>query len=91
MDGDEWEARLKSGQKLAREAEVARRSAGDTQRSFESTIAMQAEELERLREEARPRAQARWRRSAEVGLLGGEMVSDVCMHDFRVLKAMHGK
>lgn len=68
MHREEWEKRLERGQRLAKEAEVARRSTRDAQRSVEETIAEQAAELERLREEARARAPGRKpRRSFEVG------------------------
>eukprot|EP00903_Cladosiphon_okamuranus_P007267 g7045.t2 len=53
MDDDEWRARLERGQKLAREAETRRRDSRDAQRSAEETIAKQAAELKRLKEEAK--------------------------------------
>lgn len=67
MDDDEWRVRLERGQKLAREAESNRRDSRDAQRSAEDTIAKQAAELEKLREEAKSRAPGRrpWR-SCEV-------------------------
>lgn len=67
MDDDEWRARLGRGQKLARKAESNRRDSRDAQRSAEDTIAKQAAELEKLREEAKSRAPRRrsWR-SCEV-------------------------
>lgn len=55
MDDDEWRARVERGQKLAREAEGRRRSLRDAQRSAEDTIAEQAAELEKLREEVKSR------------------------------------
>lgn len=72
MDDDEWRARLERGQKLARKAEARRRDSRDAQRTAEETIAKQAAELKRLKEEAKE-ARARggggrrpWR-SHEVG------------------------
>ena len=53
MDDDEWRTRLERGQKLAREAETRRRDSRDAQRTAEETIAKQAAELKRLKEEAK--------------------------------------
>lgn len=53
MDDDEWRARLERGQKLAREAETRRRDSRDAKRTAEETIAKQAAELKRLKEEAK--------------------------------------
>lgn len=72
MDDDEWRARLERGQKLAREAEANRRSSRDAQRSAEETIAKQAAEIKRLKDEAKARApggRSRSWRSYEVSYL----------------------
>eukprot|EP00904_Undaria_pinnatifida_P008688 jgi/Undpi1/494/HiC_scaffold_10.g03960.m1 len=71
QDDDEWRSRLERGQNLAREAEAARRGARDAQRNAEETIAEQAAEIQRLREEARSRAPGRWRRPYDDGGDGG--------------------
>ncbi|CAB1121432.1 unnamed protein product [Ectocarpus sp. CCAP 1310/34] len=67
MDDDEWRARVERGQKLAREAEGRRRSLRDAQRSAEDTIAEQAAELEKLREEAKSRRVGRRALRAQEG------------------------
>lgn len=85
MDDDEWRARVERGQKLAREAEGRRRSLRDAQRSAEDTIAEQAAELEKLREEAKSRrvgrralrAQDVRLRAALVSRMGGLLSSCV--------------
>lgn len=53
MDDDDWRARVERGQKLAREAEARRRDSRDAQRTAEETIAKQAAELKRLKEDAK--------------------------------------
>lgn len=53
MDDDDWRTRVERGQKLAREAEARRRDSRDAQRTAEETIAKQAAELKRLKEEAK--------------------------------------
>ncbi|CAM9304082.1 unnamed protein product [Ectocarpus sp. 4 AP-2014] len=80
MDDDEWCARVERGQNLAREAEVRRRSLRDAQRSAEDTIAEQAAELEKLREEAKSRRVGRRSLRAQDG-----STSSMADFGFRVL------
>ncbi|CAM9350477.1 unnamed protein product [Ectocarpus sp. 6 AP-2014] len=80
MDDDEWRARVERGQKLAREAEGRRRSLRDAQRSAEDTIAEQAAELEKLREEAKSRRVGRRALRAQDG-----STSSMADFGFRVL------
>lgn len=76
QDDDEWRSRLERGQNLAREAEAARRGARDAQRNAEETIAEQAAEIQRLREEARSRAPGRWRRPYDVRI--NKLLEEAC-------------
>lgn len=84
MDDDERQARLERGQKLAREAEARRRDSRDAQRTAEDTIAKQAAELKRLKEEAkevRSRSGGGGRRSwrsPEVSFLSWKIFFLVC-------------
>ena len=78
LDDAEWHGRLQRGRDLARRAEASRRSAREVQRSAEETIAKQAAELERLRQEAKSRSLGRGRRSHEVRPIDRSFVSVRC-------------